>query len=465
MRYRLDRGARRLDGGRILLAGSPLTLFRLTLAGRGVVDAIDRGDEVQPSTLTDRLLDTGAAHPVPAGREFTPHDVTAVVPVHAHDPAATVAALGDVRSVVVVDDATEPPLTPIHGTSRVRHPVRQGPGAARMSGLDVVETPLVAFVDADCVPEADWLEPLLAHFDDDRVGLAAPRVATGGPGWSGPIVRYEALRSPLDLGPTEGRIAPTTRVAFVPAAALLVRVDALRTVGGFDPSLPVGEDVDLVWRMVERGWRCRYEPRSVVRHRPRPTLREVARQRVAYGRSATPLHQRHPGAVAPAIIGPWAAGGWVLLALGHPLAGLAMGAAPIIGLVKTLPAIPERTRVAVRLSALAFVRAGQQLASVLTRVLWPVTLLAAVFVRRTRVPIVAVATVPALLDWARRPGGLDPVRYLALRLTDDVAYGAGVWMGAWSSRDLGALLPRLGRRARARAARAEATRSEVVPVT
>jgi cellulose synthase/poly-beta-1,6-N-acetylglucosamine synthase-like glycosyltransferase len=177
-----------------------------------------------------------------------------------------------------------------------------------------VTTPLLAFVDADCVPTAGWLDPLLAHFDDERVAFAAPRVvsrAADPATASGAIARYEASRSPLDLGPVEGRIAPATRIAYAPAAAVLVRRQALVEFGGFDPSLRVGEDVDLVLRLVDAGWRARYEPQSVVGHRPRATLAALLRQRFGYGRSAGALDRRHPGAVAPVVTGPRPPG-WVL---------------------------------------------------------------------------------------------------------------------------------------------------------
>ena len=431
----------------MLLAGSPLTMFRLTPAGRRVVDALERGDEAPPSarSLIDRLLDTGAAHPCPVSSSFTGHDVTVVVPVHGHDPAPTLAALGDVAAVVVVDDATAPPLPALGEATIVRHRVRRGPAAARMTGLEEVATPLVAFVDADCVPGDGWLEPLLAHFDDPRVGSVAPRVVSDGAGRGegSVLARYEAVRSPLDLGPDAGRIAPTTRISFVPAATLVVRVEALRAVGGFDVSMQVGEDVDLVWRMVAAGWRGRYEPRSLVAHRPRASLGGFMRQRVGYGRSATALHHRHPGRVAPAVVGPWAAGAWALIALGHPLAGLGAAAVPTGALATRFASLPERSRLAAGLAALGFLRAGQQLASVVTRIWWPASLVAAVLVRRLRLPLLAAATVPALLDWAHDRPDLDPARYLGLRLLDDASYGAGVWAGAWAGRSLGALLPRV----------------------
>jgi mycofactocin system glycosyltransferase len=447
LRYRLDRTAQRLDGGRVLLGGSPLTLFRLAPGGQRVVDAIDRGEEIPASAqpLVERLVETGAAHPRPDGARSTPDDVTVVVPVHGHDPAPTIRALGPARAVVVVDDGNDPPLPPFEGTAVARHTVRRGPAAARMTGLEMVSTPLVAFVDADCVPRPGWLPALLGHFDDDRVGFAAPRVVSE-PG-AGALARYEVGRSPLDLGPDGARVAPGTRVGFVPGAALVVRVDALRAVGGFDETMPLGEDVDLVWRLVAAGWRGRYEPAALVAHRPRRSLAGFARQRAGYGRSATPLHHRHPGAVAPAVVGPWAAAGWALIAVGHPVAGFGLAAVPAGVLTRTLPALPERTGLASRLAAVGFVRAGQQLASVLTRIWWPAALAAAIVVRRLRPALAAAAVVPVLLDWfGEDEGRLDPVRYLGLRLLDDAAYGAGVWAGAWTGRDVGALLPRLTRR-------------------
>ena len=76
---------------------------------------------------------------------------------------------------------------------------------------------------------AGWLEPLLSCFDDARVALAAPRVTAPSPGpRAGILDRYEAARSPLDLGPVEGRVRARTRVSYVPAAALLARAAAVR---------------------------------------------------------------------------------------------------------------------------------------------------------------------------------------------------------------------------------------------
>jgi mycofactocin system glycosyltransferase len=463
VRVALDRTARRLGGGRVLLGGSPLTVFRLGPGGQRVLDTIERGEDVPAGArrLLDRLLDTGAAHPRPVGGRFGPSDVTVIVPVYDQDPRPTLEALGDVGAVVVVDDASHLPMVTGGPYRLLRHATNEGPAAARATGRRVASTALLAFVDADCVPEPGWLDGLLDHFDDERVALVAPRVRSR-PG-PGTIARYEATRSPLDLGPAEGRVAPATRLAYVPAAALVVRASAFDAVGGFDPVLRVGEDVDLVWRLVEQGWRCRYEPRVVVFHETRGTPAALARQRFRYGRSAAALDRRHPGLVAPAIVQPWAATGWLAIAAGHPIAGLLAGLAPVVAVRRRLPLVLERDREAVRLAALGFVRAGQQLATCVTRAWWPAVFVVAMSSRRARRALLAAAAFPAAIDWIRTLAGPRSSRsnllaYLALRAVDDLSYGAGVWAGALAERRPGALLPRRSGTLRTRRRRPEPPR-------
>jgi hypothetical protein len=45
-------------------------------------------------------------------------------------------------------------------------------------------------------------------------------------------------------------------------------------------------------------------------------------------------------------------------------------------------------------------------------------------------------------------GELDPIRYTALHAADDVAYGAGVWLGCLRARTVAPLVPRIAFRAR-----------------
>ncbi len=291
-----------------------------------------------------------------------------------------------------------------------------------MAGLERVTTPLVAFVDSGVEMPDGWLDELLPHFDDSRVGLVAPRIRST-PGGS-VLERYESQHSPLDLGPEPARIRAGTRVSYVPAAAIIARVDAIREVGGFDVDIRFGEDVDLVWRLDEAGWVCRYEPAVEAHHPPRPTWGTWVRQRIGYGSSAAPLAKRHEGRLAPVEMSGWSAGAWGLAVAGHPLAGVVVGAGSAAALVPKLGDVPPR--VSLRIAGLGNLHAGRLLAGAVRRVWWPIVLVAAIRSRRAR--LIALAS-------------LIPLRH-PVHLADDMAYGVGVWKGMWRERTIAPLIPR-----------------------
>ena len=88
------------------------------------------------------------------------------------------------------------------------------------------------------------------------------------------------------------------------------------------------------------------------------------------------------------------------------------------------------------------VATGCQTASALTRHYWPVAVARRRSVsRRARRALAVAAVADGVLDYRRTPPDLDPVRYIAARRLDDLAYGAGVWYGALRARSPRALLP------------------------
>lgn len=410
-RYRLDDDARRY--GDVLVGGSPLKLFRLTDAGARVVDRVEAGDAVTESGLVTGLVDAGALHPVgPSTGRFTPSDVTIVTPVFG--PTANVAP-----GAIVVDDGSEPPVA----EATVRLDRNRGPGAARNAGLAHVITALVAFVDSDVRLPDGWLDALLPHFDDDRVALVAPRVCSA-PGTSA-LHRYEMEHSPLDLGSRPGRVRAGSRIGYVPAAAVVCRVDPIREIGGFDETLRFGEDVDLVWRIDESGRRVRYEPASVVFHRPRPTWRAWFDQRVGYGSSAAPLSRRHPAALAPLRMSGWSLAAWVSAVLVHPVVGVMIGAGSAAALVRKLDDLPPRA--AFLLAWRGNLAAGRQIAEAIRRAWWPIVMFVGIRSRRVRVGLLLAALA------SRHP----------VRVIDDLAYSIGLWRGVADERTAAPLVPEI----------------------
>lgn len=400
MRYGLDSSWQRF--GRVVLAGSPLRLFRLTAGGEAVVERIESRGDVAASTLTERLSDAGAIHPLTTDEgpsRFGIDDVTVVT------PQLGGAVHPDGR--LTVDDGSSPPLS----GAALRLEINRGPAAARNAARPLVDTPLVAFVDDDVtMPDPTWLSALLWHFDDPEVGLVAPRV--GG-----------EVGSPLDLGDEPARVRAGTRVSYVPGAAIVMRVDAFDQIGGFDERLRFGEDVDLVWRLDDAGWRCRYDPAVAVWHQPRPSWPERLGQHVGYGTSAAPLALRHPGALSPVHVNGWTAATWALALIGQWVPAATLGVASSAALVHKLPDVPPRA--AMWLALRGHLLAGRQLASAGRRVWWPMLLVGAVPSRRGR--------------WLLLLAVLGNVR----ATPTDLAYGWGVWTGMRRLRTWSPLVPRL----------------------
>lgn len=449
IRVAVDPGLRTREHGTVLIGGSPLRILRLTRRGADIVAAWRRGDPPGGDgerALARRLLDAGMVHPRPGPGGPGAADLTVVVPVHDRVDALRrcLAAVGRHPRILVVDDGSRHPgrvaeVAGEYGTAVVHHADNRGPAAARNSGLAGAETPYVVFVDSDCRPEPGWLDRLLPHFQDPAVGAVAPRVvAEPGEGW---LSRYDACRSSLDLGPAEGPVVAMSRVAYVPAAALAVRRRAVG--GGFDAGRRVGEDVDLVWRLRDEGWTVRYEPAARVRHDPRRNVAGWAARRFAYGTSAASLEKAHPGNVAPVVLSGWSLAAWALALAGRPRAGLAAVAAASGLMARRLPLSERRLAEATRLAGLGTVAVGEALAYGVTQVWWPVAVPAAVASRRARRAVLGVIAARLALSWVRERPPLDPLRFGAACLLDDVVYGAGVWWGCARERTSAPLLPRL----------------------
>ncbi|MGW4131931.1 mycofactocin biosynthesis glycosyltransferase MftF [Amycolatopsis japonica] len=455
-RIELDADARRLSD-ELWFGGSPARILRLSAAGRRAWRELADGPvtTAEAGALARRFTDIGLAHPVPREPVETP-DVTIVIPVHDRTELLKrcLAALDGKHPVVVVDDASDDAkavaaIAAKHGALLVRRDVNGGPSAARNTALEHVGTELIAFLDSDCVPTDGWADRLAAHFADPLVAAAAPRVRPlAQDTWAG---RYTRAAGSLDLGDRPARVAPRTRIAYVPTAALVARRSALTAVAidraVFDPRLRVGEDVDLVWRLHAAGFRVRYAPETAVGHHEPATWPGLLGRRHRYGTSTAPLSQRHPGALAPLALHLWPAlvvG--TLLARRPALAALAFGGS-VTTMIRTLRAHDVPTDDVVRTMAAAVHQTWLGCGRYSTQFATPL-LLASLIPRGwfRRAVVASLLLGPPLTAWARHRPDLDPVRYAAAAIADDIAYGSGVWTGCLTHRTAAPLLPAFVRR-------------------
>jgi len=436
--------------GDTVSAGSPLKVFRFSSAAREILEALEKGDELpaSASTVITRLVTAGAIHPqLVIKQQVALHatDVTVVIPAlneSVDQLTALVASLSGVGKIVIVDDGSTSPIANIEGAQVIRRDACGGPAVARNTALAAITTEIVFFLDADVslsMIQRPWAD-LLFHFDDPLVGLVAPRVASR-PGTS-ILQRYEEAESPLDLGEEPARVSQGTRVSYVPSAAMMIRTALLREHHGFNETMRYGEDVDFVWRLSNAGVICRYESSVIVHHAPRQSFAQAWRQRVSYGSAAAQLDAHHPGAVAPLRINRWSALAWGALGFGHPVIAVCIAAGSTSALYQKIAGHKDSPSLALHLAGKGNIYAGRAFASAMTRSWWPLTVLAALFLRRSRRAVVAAIILPSLWSWWKKKPKLDPLTYCTLRLADDVAYGTGVWKGVIACRNIGALKPR-----------------------
>lgn len=254
----------------------------------------------------------------------------------------------------------------------------------------------------------------------------------------------------------------------MPTAALLVRRAALEQVACragqsgatdgcaeyFDAGLRYGEDVDLIWRLHDAGWRIRYEPSVRVPHQGPATWPALLGRRFRYGTSAAPLARRHPANLAPLVLQPWPAATVAALLARRPVIAAACLTASWLNVTAAvrragLPAdgaLPA-TVSAVRQTWLGVGRFATQ---------FGVPVLAIVLAapggrtaRRRwgrRAAAASLLLGPALTAYQQRRPQLDPVRFAAGHITADICYGAGVWRGCRRERTLAPVTPMISSR-------------------
>lgn len=446
---RLGTWTHRCTDGRTLY-GDAGTLLRLRPAAVEHLDAdgVVRVEDATTRTLARVLLDRGMAEPrwpdsVSPSRT---DDITLVIPVRDRAPEVDrllTRAVG-VRAIVVDDGSFDPEalraVCERHGARVLRHELSRGPAAARNTGLARVRSEFVAFADSDVVFDVGTLALLRRHFADPHVALVTPRIL-GLVEDGGPLHRYEAACSSLDLGDQPALVRPHARVSYVPSAMMLARKVALGN--GFDESMHVAEDVDLVWRLAA-DWAVRYEPAAQVRHEHRARFGEWFGRKLLYGTGAGPLAIRHGSAVAPAVLTPWTAAVTVaLLAQRRWSPLLAAGATAVLwrGLRQRFATADDPAGSATALTKVALRSTLEQTAGIVTRHYVPVTLALLPFSKRARRAYVASAVLAGVVDHRRKRPALDPVRFIGLRTLDDLAYGLGLWRGAITAHAPGALIP------------------------
>lgn len=254
------------------------------ITGSGVNEKLS-GDQAEP------MKNQGDGRDAARATDASPL-VSVIVPVYEDESRLklclrALAAQTGVPSyeVIVVDNGSaQPPVAALPDSARFRlvHEAQPGSYAARNRGLSVARGELIAFTDADCVPEQDWLEKGVARLlEDAEVGLVAGRIDVYAldPGARTLAERYHEI-----AGFPQRRYVAERH--FGATANVFTRRSVVDAVGEFSARLKSGGDMEWGQRVHGAGFRVVYAKEVVVRHPARRRLRELLKQavRVAGGR-------------------------------------------------------------------------------------------------------------------------------------------------------------------------------------
>ncbi len=232
--------------------------------------------------------------------------------------------------VLVVDDGSTDPSAQV--AARMGVPViRQehaGAGPARNRGAQQARGQVLLFTDADCQPEHDWIEQMLAPFADPEVAGVKGAYRTR---QRSPVARF----AQAEYEEKYARLARREQIDFVDTYAAAYRRDLFLAHGGFDPAFLLDEDQEFSFRLARAGCKLVFAPAAVVYHRHPATVWSYVRRKVHLGRWKVQVHVRHPAQAVRDSYTPWTQKAQLLLL---PLTGVAALAAAL-GLVPWVPAL------------------------------------------------------------------------------------------------------------------------------
>ncbi len=177
----------------------------------------------------------------------------------------------------------------------------RGLSSARNTGMRAAKGEIIAYIDDDARPDPHWLTYLAHTFlTTNHVGVGGPNVP---PPDDGPIAGCVA-NSPG--GPVHVLLTDQ-KAEHIPGCNMAFRKAALEAIDGFDDRFHIaGDDVDLCWRLQEKGWTLGFNPAAMVWHHRRNSVKTYWKQQKNYGKAEADLEKKWPEKYNAAGHVPWA---------------------------------------------------------------------------------------------------------------------------------------------------------------
>ncbi|MEK7706531.1 MAG: glycosyltransferase, partial [Verrucomicrobiota bacterium] len=204
--------------------------------------------------------------------------------------------------IILVDDGstdTTPQIAAQAGRARsdapyrrfvcLRHDTNLGLSVARNTGIAAAGGEIIAFTDADCRADEDWLFYLVGDL------LNSEFAGMGGPNLLPPEDCALAASVMVSPGGPAHVMLDDRQAEHIPGCNMAFYKWALTEVGGFDPIFTrAGDDVDICWRLQQAGCKIGFSPAAFVWHYRRSNVGEYLRQQRGYGEAEALLVRKHP---------------------------------------------------------------------------------------------------------------------------------------------------------------------------
>ena len=177
------------------------------------------------------------------------------------------------KDIIIVDDGSS------DGTPDVirKYPVKlvsipaSGIAKARDIGYKESHGDIVAYTDADCEVQEDWVLRFVKYFANPSISAVTGRTVFQ------PGTDVSSLCRSAEYAIRYGRLGPSVKMATGPNCAF--RRSSLEQVGGFDVGVAFGEDAVVSYRLIEAGLKIVYDDKMIVHHVPEQGLRRYYRKR------------------------------------------------------------------------------------------------------------------------------------------------------------------------------------------
>ncbi len=193
--------------------------------------------------------------------------------------------------VIVVDDGSTDLTAPIAKEYEVQliSTPNRGLSSARNTGLEAATGEIVAYIDGDAYPDPHWLTYLAMTFSStSHAGVGGPNLPPLGDQWIADCV----ANAP---GRPQHVLLTDCEAEHIPGCNMAFRKESLETIGGFDPQFRnAGDDVDICWRLQEKGWTLGYHPAAKVWHHCRNSITAYWKQQLGYGKAEALLEKKWP---------------------------------------------------------------------------------------------------------------------------------------------------------------------------